>query len=152
MMRKIVVYIAISSNFLMAQMPRELQLRVAELHDQGALKEIRQVSYKPGNICAGIIGFNRVNQKVAFVALQYEGGKWTPFKAVPFDQQNDSFGVISDGTKVVVLQSNSKINHANTVGFHAELDPKTHSVLLRPVEAGSFSRGIHNDLEDWLEF
>jgi hypothetical protein len=60
--------------------------------------------------------------------------------------------VVSDGAKVVVLQSNSKINHANTVGFHVELDARAYTVVLRPVEAGSFSRAMHNDLEDWLAF
>ena len=153
MLQRLLLCFAVSTTTTMiAQMPRELQLRVAELHAQGALKEIRQVSYKPGSMCAGLIGFNLANKKVAFVALQYEAHKWTPFKAVPFDQQNDSFGVISDGVKVVVLQSNSKINHANTVGFHVELDPRTNTVILRPVELGSFSRVAHDDREDWLEF
>jgi hypothetical protein len=151
MVRRLLLCLIVSTT-AMAQMPPALQQRVAQLHAQGALKEIRKVSYKPGNICAGLIGFNLANKKVAFVALQYGGTQWTPFKAVPFDQQNDSFGVVSDGEKVVVLQSNSKINHENTVGFHVELDPVSKTVVLRPVELGSFSRAPNDELEEWLTF
>jgi len=147
--------LAMSASALMAQMPRELQLRVAELHAQGALAEIRQVSYKDGSSCAALIGLNPQGKKVAFVSLRYtahNGYLWTPFASVPFDQQNDSFGLHSDGQKVVVLQSNSKIDHANTIGFHVELDPRTHTIMLRPVEAGSFNRMSSEESNAYLVF
>ena len=151
MIRRVLLCLIVSTTTAVANMPPALQQRVAQLHTQGALKEIRQVSYKPGSICAALIGISPANEKAAFVALQYGGTQWTPFKAVPFDQQNDSFGFHSDGKTVVVLQSNSKINHVNTVGFHVELDPRTNTVVLRRVELGSFSRTPNDDL-DWLDF
>lgn len=152
MVRRLLLCLIVSATTVMAQMPRELQLRVAELHTQGQLQEIRQVSYKDGSICAALIGLNNAGKKVAFVALQYEGYKWTPFKSVPFDQQNDSFGLVSDGVKVVVIQSNSKIDHKNSIGFHVELDPRTLTVKLRPVELGSFSRVPNEQVDDWMTF
>jgi hypothetical protein len=130
-----------SVSGLMAQMPRDLQLRIAELHAQGEIAEIRQVSYKDGTSCAAIIGLSPKGKKVAFVTLQYTTNndfKWAPFASVPFDEQNDTFGLHSDGKKVLVLQSNSKINHANTIGFHVELNPTTKLVVLRLIELGSF--------------
>lgn len=152
MLRNVLLSLLVTATTVMAHMPRELQLRVAELYEQGQLKEIRQTSYKPGSMCAALIGLNHANKKVAFVALQYEAHKWTPLKSVPFDQQNDTFGLHSDGKKVVVIQSNSKIDHQNAIGFHVELDLLTKTVTLRPIELGSFSRMLNEELEDWLSF
>jgi len=151
MVRKMLVCVALSASFVMAHMPRELQLRVAELAAQGDLREISETSYKPGGICAALFGFNKIGQKVAFVALQYDGHKWTPFKSLPLDQQNDKFGIFSDGVKVVIIQSNSKIDHKNAVGFHVELDRRTFTVTLRPVELGSF-RVPNEQVDDWITF
>ena len=135
-------------------MPHELQLRVFELHKHFSLKKIQGIVYDKGDTCAGLIGFDIQDKKVAFVALRYNGNQWTPFAQVPFDQQNNYFAVVSGNGKTVALQSNGSIdvNHANTTGHHIELDPRTYTVIVRPIELGSFNRMGTVESEDWISF
>ena len=139
MIRKIMLCITISTGFLIAQQP-SVEIP-AVLHQKIAALPLErssiQISYKTGWPCIGVIGTDVKGKRTVYVALRYMGSggtfQWTPFAAVPFDQSNDTFGMVHEGNKVVILQSNSGINHANTVGHYVELDRVTATVVLRPV-------------------
>ena len=133
------------------QVPFELQKHILTF---ASLKEIRGLTYGKGDVCVGLIGLDNQNYKVAFVTLRYDGDRWTPFAGVPFDQENNYFSVVSEGGKTVALQSYRDIDgkHTNTSGHHVELNPQTHTVILRPIELGSFSRMGTVEFENGISF
>lgn len=139
MMRKLLVSLIVSTSIFVAHagtplsdLPRELQLKIINLD----LRDM-QISYKQGAPCVAVIGVNARGKKVAFVALRYIGNgstfKWTPLTPVPFDQQNDKFGMIYDGNKVAILQSCSALNDENVTGYYVEFAGENLPVILRPI-------------------
>lgn len=151
MIRKLLVSMLVSMSIFMAhagaslsELPRELQLKILNLD----LRDT-QISYKPGAPCMAMIGINVRGKKVAFVALRYIGSgntfKWTPLTPVPFDQENDKFGIIYQDNKVVVLQSSSALNDENVSGYHVEFAGENKPVILRPI--GQFRIALEDETD-----
>lgn len=153
MVRNLLLCLALSTSAAIAvswhDLPYDLQQKITALP---LVRDVK-ISYEKGWPCIAVIGINTSGQKNAFVALRYIGSgsifRWTPFTAVPFYQENDTFGMIYEDDKVVVIQSNSTINHANPIGYHVEFDRATATAILHQI--GSF-RMPTEQLDNCLTF